>query len=69
VLDGQDIGMFAPADLLRLQDAYLRVCTLNNVAGDGEDGRRLARALIQLYRHGVRETEQLVAALSQQTAA
>jgi hypothetical protein len=69
LLDGQDIGMFGPEDMDRLAQAYASLCGAPAISGNEEACRRLARALIQLYRHGVREPGQLVAALEMTSAA
>ncbi|WP_137156416.1 hypothetical protein [Rhizobium sp. FKL33] len=68
-LDAQDIGMFGPEDLDRLATAYASLCGEHAISDNEEACRRLARALIQLYRHGVREPQQLVSALRMSPAA
>jgi hypothetical protein len=69
LLDGQDIGMFSPRDLEALQTAFTVLSVQLAVYGDDAEARRLARSLIQLYRHGVRDPDQLVAALDSFRAA
>jgi len=68
-LEGQDIGMFGPEDLDRLKAVYLSLCVQHGAQDDVEAGRRLAKSIIQLYRHGVRDHGQLVAALDRGNAA
>ena len=69
LLDGQDIGMFGPDDMDRLAQAYASLCGEHDISDNEEACQRLARALIQLYRHGVREPGQLVTALRMSPAA
>lgn len=69
LLEGQDIGVFSPRDLEALQTAFTILSIEFSLFSDDGEARRLARALIQLYRHGVRDPEQLVAALDGYKAA
>lgn len=69
LLEGQDIGVFSPRDLEALQTAFTILSVQLALYGDDDEARKLARSLIQLYRHGVRDPEQLVAALDGYKAA
>lgn len=69
LLEGQDIGVFRPHDLEALQTAFTILSVQLALYGDDIEARKLARSLIQLYRHGVRDPEQLVAALDGYKAA
>jgi hypothetical protein len=69
LLEGQDIGVFSPSDLSALQRAFTILSVQLALYGDDAEARKLARSLIQLYRHGVRDPEQLVAALDGYKAA
>jgi hypothetical protein len=69
LLEGQDIGVFNPNDLAALQRAFTILSVQLAVYGDDAEARKLARSLIQLYRHGVRDPDQLVAALDGYRAA
>ena len=62
-LDGQDIGMFEQRDLEALQQAFNTVAFRRALQADDAEARKLARALIHLYRHGVRDPAQLASAL------
>lgn len=62
-LDGQDIGMFDQRDMDALQQAFNALSVRRALAEDDAEARKLARSLIQLYRHGVRDPHQLVLAM------
>ena len=64
----QDIGMFKPDDLEALRKAFELLSIEYALKDDDAQARFLARSLIQLYRHGVRDPENLVSALSGQAA-
>lgn len=65
----QDIGMFKPSDLDALRTAFEELSSQYALSEDDAEARSIARSLIQLYRHGVREPENLVSALSGRSAA
>lgn len=69
LLDGQDIGIFNPHDLEALQSAFTILSVQLALYDDEQESRKLARSLIQLYRHGVRDPHQLVAAMDGYKAA
>jgi flagellin-specific chaperone FliS len=69
LLEGQDIGVFSPKDLEAMQTAFTILSMQLSLFSDDEEARKLAKSLIQLYRHGVRDPEQLVAALIDYKAA
>lgn len=69
LLESQDIGVFSPRDLEALQTAFTILSVQLSLYGDDTEARKLARSLIQLYRHGVREPDQMVAALESYKAA
>jgi hypothetical protein len=69
LLERQDIGVFSPQDLEALQSAFVTLSAQFSLYGDDYETRRLAKSLIQLYRHGVRNPDQLVAALDSYKAA
>jgi hypothetical protein len=64
----QDIGMFKPDDLEALRKAFEQLSVEYELKDDDAQARFLARSLIQLYRHGVRDPENLVSALSGRAA-
>ena len=57
--DPTHIGMFEPQDLDILQGVFTRLTATNAVRFDEARARSLARSIITLYRHGVRDPEQL----------
>lgn len=57
--DPTHIGMFEPQDLDVLQQVFSKLSTANALAGDEARARSLARSIIKLYRHGVRDPEQI----------
>ena len=65
-LDGQDIGMFDQRDMQALQQAFNTISVRRMLVEDDAEARRLARALIHLYRHGIRDPQQLVSAMDKQ---
>jgi hypothetical protein len=69
LLENQDIGVFSPHDLEALQTAFAILSIQLSLHGDDTEARKVARSLIQLYRHGVREPDQMVAALKSYKAA
>ena len=66
--DMQDIGMFKPSDLDALRRAYVELALRNGLDNDDARARAMARSLIQLYRHGVRDPKNLVSAMSGEAA-
>ena len=68
MFDMQDIGMFKPSDLDALRKAFEELSVQYSLGEDDVHARSMARSLIQLYRHGVRDTQSLVNALSTQAA-
>lgn len=68
IFDMQDIGMFKPSDIDTLRRAYEELAVREGLCEDDERARALARSLIQLYRHGVRDSEGLVSALDTKAA-
>ena len=65
-LDGQDIGMFEQRDMDALQQAFNTISVRRMLHADDAEARKLARALIHLYRHGIRDPQQLVTAFEPQ---
>ena len=57
--DMQDIGMFKPVDIDALRRAFELLAVREGLDDDDARARALARSLIQLYRHGVRDPELL----------
>lgn len=55
LLDRAHIGMFEPQDVALLQAVFTRLRT----AGPAGREEALARSIIKLYRHGVRDPQQL----------
>jgi phosphatidylserine/phosphatidylglycerophosphate/cardiolipin synthase-like enzyme len=68
MFDMQDIGMFKPSDLDALRKAFEQLSVQYSLSEDDEHARSMARALIQLYRHGVRDPQNLIDALGSQAA-
>lgn len=66
--DMQDIGMFKPSDIDALRRAYELLAVREGLGGDDAQARAMARSLIQLYRHGVRDPENLVSAVGSKAA-
>jgi hypothetical protein len=64
----QDLGMFTESDLGALRRAFEILAIREGLSGDDALARSLARALIQLYRHGVRDPESLAAAVGGKAA-
>jgi len=59
--DSAHIGMFEPHDIDILQSVFTRLRAANVL--DDVRARSLARSIITLYRHGVRDPEQLFGVL------
>ncbi|MBN9057102.1 hypothetical protein [Shinella sp. NM-101] len=57
--DPAHIGMFEPQDLDILKGVFTRLTTAGPPAFDEARARSLARSIITLYRHGVRDPNQL----------
>ncbi|CAK7256179.1 hypothetical protein KYK30_04175 [Shinella yambaruensis] len=57
--DPAHIGIFEPQDLVVLQRVFTRLAATNTPGLDEARARSLARSIITLYRHGVRDPEQL----------
>ena len=66
--DMQDIGMFKPSDIDALRRAFEELAIREGLGEDDTRARAMARSLIQLYRHGVRDPENLVSAISGKAA-
>ena len=64
--DPTHIGMFEPSDLIVLQGVFTRLTAANPPSLDEARARSLARSIITLYRHGVRDPEQLFDVLQAQ---
>ncbi len=57
--DPTHIGMFEPQDLDVLKGVFTRLTAAKSPSLDEARARSLARSIITLYRHGVRDPEQL----------
>jgi hypothetical protein len=66
--DPTHIGIFEPQDLVVLQGVFTRLAAENTLSLDEARARSLARSIITLYRHGVRDPEQLFDALQVQAS-
>lgn len=66
--DMQDLGMFRPGDIDALRRAFEALAVREGLGDDDARARALARSLIQLYRHGVRDPESLVSAVGGRAA-
>jgi hypothetical protein len=66
--DMQDIGMFKPSDLDALRRAFELLAVREGLGEDDAQARAMARSLIQLYRHGVRDPESLASAVGNKAA-
>ena len=66
--DMQDIGMFKPVDIDALRRAFELLAVREGLDDDDARARALARSLIQLYRHGVRDPELLASAVGSKAA-
>ena len=64
--DPTHIGMFEPSDLIVLQGVFTRLAAANTPSLDEARARSLARSIITLYRHGVRDPDQLFDVLQAQ---
>lgn len=61
--DPAHIGVFEPHEVDALQKVYAELRGAMLIGGDEARERSLARSIIKLYRHGVKEPAQLVDAL------
>ena len=66
--DPTHIGMFEPRDLDILQGVFARLRDARTAVLDEPQARSLARSVIMLYRHGVRDPEQLFDVLQAQAS-
>lgn len=66
--DMQDLGMFTESDLGALRRAFEILAVREGLSNDDAEARAMARSLIQLYRHGVRDPEHLAAAVGGKAA-
>lgn len=66
--DPTHIGMFEPQDLDVLQGVFARLAGSRTLGLDEAQARSLARSIITLYRHGVRDPEQLFDVLQVQAS-
>lgn len=66
--DMQDLGMFTENDLGALRRAFEILAVREGLSNDDSEARALARSLIQLYRHGIRDPEHLAAAVGGKAA-
>lgn len=66
--DIQDIGMFKPVDIVALRRAFELLAVREGLGEDDARARALARSLIQLYRHGVRDPDSLASAVGGKAA-
>ena len=57
--DPTHIGMFEPQDLDILQGVFTRLAGARTLGLDEAQARSLARSILTLYRHGVRDPDQL----------
>ena len=64
----QDIGMFKPSDIDALRRAFEMIAVREGLDTDDAHARAMARSLIQLYRHGVRDPESLASAVANKAA-
>lgn len=64
----QDIGMFKPSDIDALRRAFEMLAAREGLGEDDAHARAMARSLIQLYRHGVRDPESLASAVANKAA-
>jgi hypothetical protein len=66
--DPTHIGMFEPQDIDVLHGVFTRLKTDKAFGADEASARSLARSIITLYRHGVRDPEQLFDVLQLQAS-
>lgn len=66
--DPTHIGMFEPQDIDVLHGVFTRLTMTNALGFDEARARSLARSIITLYRHGVRDPEQLIDVLQIRTS-
>ena len=64
----QDIGMFKPSDIDALRRAFEMLAVREGLGDDDAQARSMARSLIQLYRHGVRDPQSLASAVANKAA-
>jgi hypothetical protein len=64
----QDLGMFKPSDIDALRRAFEVLAVREGLGDDDAQARAMARSLIQLYRHGVRDPERLASAIGSKAA-
>ena len=64
----QDIGMFKPDDIEALRQAFELLAVREGLGEDDAQARAMARSLIQLYRHGIRDPESLASAVGNKAA-
>ncbi|MGB3814051.1 MAG: hypothetical protein WA950_12570 [Shinella sp.] len=57
--DPTHIGMFEPHDLDVLKGVFTRLTATTMTKPDDAQARSLARSIITLYRHGVRDPDRL----------
>lgn len=66
--DMQDIGMFKSSDIDALRRAFELLAVREGLGADDARARAMARSLIQLYRHGIRDPEILASAVGNKVA-
>jgi len=66
--DPAHIGMFEPQDVTVLHGVFARLTATKTEVLDEAKARSLARSIITLYRHGVRDPEQLFDVLQVQAS-
>ena len=59
VLSPEEIGIFSPEDLQRIQRIFQRICYERGLARGSEGASALARSILVHYSQGVRDTEKL----------
>ncbi|MFT4159424.1 hypothetical protein [Shinella zoogloeoides] len=65
--DPTHIGMFEPQDLDILKGVFTRLTASGSLRLDEARSRSLARSIITLYRHGVRDPDRLFDVLQVET--
>ena len=68
LLDSKHLGMFEPQDLDILKGVFTRLTTTGRLDLDEARSRSLARSIITLYRHGIRDPDRLFDVLHAETA-
>mgnify|MGYP001225615970 CR=1 FL=1 len=66
--DPTHIGMFEPQDLAILKGVFTRLTVSGTLSLDEAKARSLARSIITLYRHGVRDPDRLFDVLHPQAS-